>query len=677
MSSLRRFQPYFAALGRCLGRAVWLAFVLEWLSRGTPGAPLGWMALHPGAFALTTLALAGVLLLLQALTGGVCLPFWLLAAAGVPTAFVSGILLRTLGRPLLPADLVMLREALRVAQGGAYISWAAVGALAAFGVGSYLLVHRWDRPHPGDAPHRTVLAAVAAGVLAITLGAGEFAVAHRSGAPLDPVASIRTDGLLLTELQELRAQLTPTAVAATPAPLPAEPTPAPEPPAKVKPNIILILSESFWDPTRLPGARFESDPIPFFHELQQSYPHGWLLSPEFGGSTANVELEVLTGLSRQFFPPASIAYMQSIRQPVDSLASILTRQGYAATAISPWPHWFFNSENTYRRLGFGKFIPLEFYFPLKSGDYIADSETAQMILDESAQLPSPYFIFANTSENHTAYYVGKFPKNTIPVSGLPDYPAGILETYAEGSHRADEMLRTLVTHYAGRPEPTMLVWFGDHLPNLGPDYLTYKSAGYITGEDDPQFLEKMHRVPVLIWTNYQPPDAAKTFSFGTNLLGPQILKEAGLAGTPWTDYLQRLGARVPAIPARRYWESLSLPQDDLQQYDALQRDIVSGEQTIYGDLKNQIVNPGYLVGHGPITLESAGVQSGTVVIHGKHLPRTGVVYAGGRPVPTTWIGYEALRCTLPPGSFEVEVRVLDDEKAIVARSNVLTVTVPQ
>ncbi len=132
---------------------------------------------------------------------------------------------------------------------------------------------------------------------------------------------------------------------------------------KVKPNVIVVLSEAFWDPTILKDLSFDRDPIPFFHSLQQNYPGGWLLSPQFGGGTANVEFEVLTGLSTRFLPQGSIAYNQYITKGVDSMASILSRQGYTATAINPFHNWFFNSKNVYQNFGFSKFISGEFFCP--------------------------------------------------------------------------------------------------------------------------------------------------------------------------------------------------------------------------------------------------------------------------------------------------------------------------
>ena len=70
------------------------------------------------------------------------------------------------------------------------------------------------------------------------------------------------------------------------------------------------MSESFWDPTKLPGVTITPDPIPTMRELRS----GSMFSPEFGGMTANIEFEALTGFSNAFLPYGSIPYQQYVRR---------------------------------------------------------------------------------------------------------------------------------------------------------------------------------------------------------------------------------------------------------------------------------------------------------------------------------------------------------------------------
>ncbi len=60
-----------------------------------------------------------------------------------------------------------------------------------------------------------------------------------------------------------------------------------------------------------------------------------MFSPEFGGMTANIEFEALTGFSNAFLPAGSIPYQQYVRTPTPSLATFLKSEGYEARAIHP------------------------------------------------------------------------------------------------------------------------------------------------------------------------------------------------------------------------------------------------------------------------------------------------------------------------------------------------------
>src|SRR5690606_18536413 len=52
---------------------------------------------------------------------------------------------------------------------------------------------------------------------------------------------------------------------------------------QIKPNVIFIMSEAFWDPTLLEEIDFSEDPIPFFRELQHDYTNGYIIAPLYGG----------------------------------------------------------------------------------------------------------------------------------------------------------------------------------------------------------------------------------------------------------------------------------------------------------------------------------------------------------------------------------------------------------
>ena len=79
-------------------------------------------------------------------------------------------------------------------------------------------------------------------------------------------------------------------------------------------TVIMILSESFSDPTRVPGVELTEDPMPNIRAIKDITTSGLMLSPAIGGGTANIEHQALTGLSLALFDDS----MQSPYQETSS-----------------------------------------------------------------------------------------------------------------------------------------------------------------------------------------------------------------------------------------------------------------------------------------------------------------------------------------------------------------------
>lgn len=77
-----------------------------------------------------------------------------------------------------------------------------------------------------------------------------------------------------------------------------------------KPNVIVIFSESFWDLSKLKDFTFDKDPQSNFHTLSNTGKHFDMISPSYGGISANVEFEILTGANLSYFSNGYIPYQQ-------------------------------------------------------------------------------------------------------------------------------------------------------------------------------------------------------------------------------------------------------------------------------------------------------------------------------------------------------------------------------
>ena len=669
--------------------SLWIVFLVELLSRGGWGAALNWTVAAVPEAVLNAMVVLGFMLLLTAIIGSLRTSFWLIASICLAFGLISGVKLSILGVPFLPWDLLLTSETKDMAQ---YVSgllnFNVISGLICFIAISMLLLYKLPRVTLRLRWKQRLIVAIGSALLLVSIYSdGTLSLkkaVHIQNIAWDQTQNVKTNGFLLTTLMNIRFLFLNEPDGYDEKvikELASDVKPAVAVPGEIKPNIIVILSESFFDATKLKNIKFSKDPLPFFHTLMDNYTSGSMLSPQFGGGTANVEFEVLTGNSMAFLPQGSIPYNQYIDKGIDSLASILTRQGYTATSINPFHSWFYNSKYVYENFGFGQYIPQEFFEPDYEGPYIADRAVAKYIIETSEKTPGPKFIFANTMENHYHYYPGKFKENTIEVTGQTGNSAGLLETYAQGLLGADDMLKRLVSHFEKSPEPTIIAFFGDHLPSLGDDYQAYKDTGYLQ-ENDPDFLNKMHRVPVLVWNNYLPKEQKEQLNMSTSFLGPYILKLAQRPGTYYTDFLYDLYQRVPVLPPKNEFSTLGPDAEKLKIYEKLQYDIMFGKQYGYADWKDKIKNPNYVLGLGKLNVQNVELETAEkepkLKIKGSGIPHDGIVMINGQPVASTWINTNEVSAVLTPqlaaaaaGStpLKVEIVVKDSKESVVVKSN--------
>lgn len=202
------------------------------------------------------------------------------------------------------------------------------------------------------------------------------------------------------------------------------------------PDVIMLMSESLWDPTRLENVELSADPMPTIRAKQS----GNVFSPEFGGMTANVEFEALTGFSNAFLPYGSIPYQQYIRRPVPSLASFFRGEGYSAIAMHPFQEWFWNRKQVYKNFGFEEFRSEETLPAMeKRGNFASDDALMNEIMATADTAKNPLFLFAVTLQGHGPYEAARYAENTIDVTGgLSASASQALATYSQGVVEADD-----------------------------------------------------------------------------------------------------------------------------------------------------------------------------------------------------------------------------------------------
>ncbi|MDU0332799.1 LTA synthase family protein [Paenibacillus sp. 3LSP] len=358
---------------------------------------------------------------------------------------------------------------------------------------------------------------------------------------------------------------------------------------QLKPNIIYVMSESLWDPTVISNITLSKDPLPFYRSLIGKSTTGWLLSSEFGGGTANVEFEALTGLSTRFLPQGSIPYQQYVKKDYPSVAKILKNEGYQSIAIHSYVDWFWNRKFVYEKFDFDKFISEnEFINPEKRGSYIADIEVSKKIIDEVESSEKPVFIYSITMQNHSPYTLETKYPSEIEIDGLSDALKETLEIYTQGVLEADQSLEYLIDYFTKSDEPTILVFYGDHLPNLGSVYneLQFEFSS------DLEYKRLLGNTPLLIWDNMGNKNSEVINSISPNFLLPIVFKRAGLSLPLFYSFLDDFRSEVKGLTSNIVVEGdntllYELPSDLKEienEYKLLQFDLLFGNKYSEKDL---------------------------------------------------------------------------------------------
>ena len=317
-----------------------------------------------------------------------------------------------------------------------------------------------------------------------------------------------------------------------------------------QPNVIVIQSEAFWDINKL-GVKYNKNPIPNFEALRKESRYGELYVPVVGGGTSNTEYEILTGMTlKNYSNDWYMVYPSEINQPMVSLASIFKNQGYTTSGIHPYQSWYYNRTAVYEHLGFDTFKTIEFMNdPEIIGAYMSDRYTTDLIIDAIETTEKPLFNFTVTMQNHGPYGNHRFSSDQFDIdikTKLTDSTRYFLANYVQGLYMADVELERLVNYLRESEEPTILVFYGDHLPMLGEDYQTYREVDYV-GDEDNYLLQndlRMMAVPYLIWSNFDDTSEelpTMNASFITSL----ILEEAQVE---MPDYLKVLAIAREKMP---------------------------------------------------------------------------------------------------------------------------------
>lgn len=307
-----------------------------------------------------------------------------------------------------------------------------------------------------------------------------------------------------------------------------------------QPNIITIVSESLSDPTVFNQLTFSEDPLPNLRQYLENYSSGHFLSPFKGNRTANVEFEYLVGFTNSLLLEGTIPFQQALssKPEIPSFISFMDQLDYTSVAIHPNNAAFYKRSQVYPALGFDEFLSIDKMKHLDyidSQKYVSDQSVFDELYAELEAADRPIFAYGLTMANHIAIFDKKFGENTIEVLDANGEHNTEMETYAEGLKQTDLALKEFITKIENYDEPTLVIFFGDHLINFQSDI--HEQHGYIEKDTDALRAKLFFETPLLIMSNMDDFQIENIDDVSPIFIAPLILRELNLPLSPFYVFL--------------------------------------------------------------------------------------------------------------------------------------------
>ena len=246
------------------------------------------------------------------------------------------------------------------------------------------------------------------------------------------------------------------------------------------PNIIFVQLESYFDVDEAEFFTTSEDACPNLHAMFKKYSSGYFKVPSVGAGTANTEFEVLTGMNLRYFGPGEYPYKTVLKdQTCESAATALASLGYGTHALHNNGGNFYSRAKVFNNIGFDSYTSKEFMniLQLTENGWAKDAILVQHIMEAMDTTEQQDFVFGISVQGHGDYPEEKKIENPkITIEGIEDEATkNKWEYYVNQVYEMDEFAGNLVKAVEKRGEPTVIVFYGDHLPTMGLEAEDLKS----------------------------------------------------------------------------------------------------------------------------------------------------------------------------------------------------------
>lgn len=377
------------------------------------------------------------------------------------------------------------------------------------------------------------------------------------------------------------------------------------------PNIIVVQLESYFDVANAEFFTTSEDACPNLHNLYQNYSNGYFKVPSVGAGTANTEFEVLTGMNLRYFGPGEYPYKTySKKHPTESAATALASLGYGTHALHDNTGNFYSRANVFNNMGFDTFTSKEFMNVLQTTEngWAKDEILTQHIMEAMDTTKQEDFVFTVSVQGHGNYPETQVIENPkIKVEGIEDEALkNKWEYYVNQVYEMDQFVGDLIKAVEERNEPSVVVFYGDHLPTMGLKAEDLKSR-------------YLYNTNYVIWDNIGLQKDDKNIP--AYQLMSEVLNRLDIhSGTVFNYHQQRKGTK-------NYLSDLEL----------LQYDILYGKQYVYNG-KAPITEGHMVMGIRNVSLSSIVPQLNSgYSLYGENFTKYSRVYVNGEKQKSSFL----------------------------------------
>ena len=317
-------------------------------------------------------------------------------------------------------------------------------------------------------------------------------------------------------------------------------------------TVVYVLSESFSDPSRVPGLKTNKDSMPNIRKIKAGTTSGLMLSSGYGGGTANLEYMGLSGLSMANFESSLSSPYQQLVPSQHWTPTINQLWGAPVNSLGyhPYESSMYSRATNYKKFGFSHFYTLtgpdviKYQDKIDESPYVSDKSSYDSALEGIKSGKTNKFIQIITMQNHMPYHEW-YENNDYTAESTTGTPLGddeqqSIETYQKGVEITDQATQEFLNELDALDKPVTVVFYGDHLPGI------YSSAS----EDDNNSLA-LHLTDYFIWSNKASSSQGNKTSDAAysspNFFVAQAADHMNAKVSPYLAFLTEMHSKIAAM----------------------------------------------------------------------------------------------------------------------------------